>query len=271
MLSTSRGGREIAMSAAVALDWMLRRDRAVVLVALTVAAVLAWAYLLVHAGMDMAMGDVAMPMPWTPGTFGVMFLMWTVMMVAMMLPSAAPMILLFTTINRRRAAEGGSYRATTLFALAYVAVWVGFSGAATAAQWGLDQARLLSTAMSTSSVLLAGLLFMAGGLYELTPLKQACLRQCQSPLEFLSQHWREGARGAIRMGLLHGLFCVGCCWAVMLLLFVGGLMNVLWIAAIAVFVLIEKTAPAGLLLGRIAGVCLILWGGAALISGLAGC
>jgi len=259
------------MSAAVALDWVLRRDRAVVLTALGVATLLAWAYLLVGAGMDMPAGDVTAPMAWTPGSVGVMFVMWAVMMVAMMLPSAAPMILLFATIDRRRAAASGTpYRATALFALAYVAVWMGFSGAATAAQWGLDRARLLSPAMASSSAVLAGLLFMAGGLYQFTPLKQACLRQCRSPLDFLTGHWRAGALGAFRMGLRHGLFCVGCCWAVMALLFVGGLMNMVWIAALALFVLLEKTAPAGGPLGRAAGVGLILWGGATLIAAAAG-
>jgi predicted metal-binding membrane protein len=216
---------------------------------------LAWAYILLGAGIDtavnMAMGDVLMPMPWTLAAFRVMLVMWIVMMTAMMLPSAAPMILLFATINRRRSETGTPY-ATGLFALAYWALWAAFSIAATCAQWGLEHAGLL-----------------LAGVYQLTPLKQACLRRCRAPLEFLSHYWQGGALGAFRMGLRHGLFCLGCCWSIMALLFVGGLMNVLWIAALALFVLAEKVVPAGGLLGRAGGVALILWGGVTLLTVIA--
>jgi predicted metal-binding membrane protein len=206
-----------------------------------------------------------MPMPWTLATFRVMVVMWVAMMIAMMLPSAAPMILLFAAIDRRKTVRGSPYRATGLFALGYLVVWAAFSIAATWAQWGLEQGKLLSPAMATSSSALAGALFLLAGLYQLTPLKRACLRQCRSPLDFLTRYWRGGAFGAFRMGVRHGLFCLGCCWAVMALLFVGGVMNMLWIAALALFVLVEKVVPVGRLLGHAGGIGLILWGSATLL------
>lgn len=206
-----------------------------------------------------------MPMPWTFTTVRVMLVMWIAMMAGMMLPSGAPMILLFAAINRQRP-DALRFRAAALFAVAYLVVWAAFSVVATGVQWGLEQARLLSPAMATGSTALAGALFLLVGVYQLTPFKQACLRQCRSPLDFLTRYWRRGALGAFGMGLRHGLFCLGCCWAVMVLLFVGGLMNVLWIAALALFVLAEKVVPAGGLLGQAGGVLLFLWGVATLLT-----
>lgn len=251
---------------------MLRRDRTVVVGALVGAVVLAWAYLLLVAGPDAsmsAMGEPMMPMSWTAATFGVMALMWIAMMAAMMLPSAAPMILLFAAIDRKRTESGSLIGATGLFAFAYLVVWAAFSIAATSAQWGLQQARLLSPAMATASTALAGALLLIAGVYQLTPLKQACLRQCRSPLDFLTRYWRKGALGALQMGLRHGLFCLGCCGALMALLFVGGVMNMFWMAALALFVLLEKIVPGGRLLGYAAGVGLILWGGRILMGAVA--
>src|SRR5438105_1953924 len=259
------------MSAA-ALLWISRRARAVVAGALAGIVALAGAYILLGASMDtamnMVMGDVMMPMPWTLATFRVMLVMWIMMMTAMMLPSAAPMILLFATINRRRSETGTPY-ATGLFALAYWALWAAFSIGATGAQWGLEHARRLSPTMATTRAAQAGAVFLLSGVYQVTPLKQACLRRCRSPLEFLSHTWQGGALGAFRMGLRHRLFCLGCCWAIMALLFVAGLMNVLWIAALALFVLAEKVVPSGGLLGRAGGVALILWGGVTLLTVIA--
>lgn len=153
-----------------------------------------------------------------------------------------------------------------MFGLGYIAVWAGFSVAAVVLQYGLDKAKLLSPMMETTSVALAGALLILAGLYQWTPLKQTCLRHCRSPLEFIMTQWRGGPRGAFAMGLRHGAFCLGCCWVLMLLLFVGGVMNFVWIAGIAAFVLVEKTAPAGHWLGRIIGVALVAWGGATLFS-----
>ena len=258
------------MPVASALEAALRRDRFVVVGGLIGIILLAWFYLLRGAGMDLrAMGDMSMPMaatPWSVGHFTLLCVMWAVMMAAMMLPSAAPMILLYATIARRRRAQGGAVAATGMFAFGYIAVWATFSLAATTLQWRLDKAALLSPTMMTTSVATAGIVLVAAGVYQWTPLKQACLRQCRSPLDFVLGYWREGSRGAVVMGLRHGLFCVGCCWMVMLLLFVGGVMNLLWIAGIALFILVEKTAPGGRWLGRVAGAALIAWGGLTLLT-----
>lgn len=256
------------MADAIALERLLRRDRAIVAVALASVVLIAWAYLLSGGGMEMEAMD-GMPMPaiasWSPSHFAVMFAMWAAMMAAMMLPSAAPMILLFSTISRRRFAQGG-VAATGAFTLGYVAIWVVFSLAATTLQWALGEAALLSPAMKTSSAWLAGALLIAAGVYQWTPLKQACLRRCRSPLDFVLSFWREGDWGGFVMGVRHALFCLGCCWALMLLLFVGGVMSLAWIAGIAAFVLVEKTAPGGHWIGRAAGAALVVWGGVAVTT-----
>lgn len=260
------------MSETSLLASVLRRDRVIVIGGLLAVVLLSWLYLLSGAGVDMnGMGDMdmAMPMtrmPWSSGYFALMVAMWAVMMAAMMLPSAAPMILLYATIARRRREQGAAVAATGVFVLGYVAVWLAFSLLAATLQWGLDAALLLSPAMQTSSVALAGALLVAAGVYQWTPLKQACLRQCRSPLDFILDHWREGVPGALAMGWRHGLFCLGCCWVLMLLLFVGGIMNLFWIAGLALFVLVEKTARGGAWLGRAAGAALIVWGGATLLT-----
>lgn len=246
----------------------LRRDRRVVISALVAVVVLAWGYLLAGAGMGIHEMDgmiMARHASWTSGYAAIALLMWAVMMAAMMLPSAAPMILLFGTIARRRHAAGDTPADTGMFGSGYVAVWAGFSLVAVALQFGLDQAALLSPMMNTTSKALAGAVLIGAGVYQWTPLKQACLRRCRSPLDFLMTEWREGQRGAFVMGLRHGAYCVGCCWVLMLLLFVGGIMNLAWIAGIALFVLVEKLAPAGHWVSRGAGVALIVWGSATLV------
>ncbi len=201
------------MSEASSLDYILRRDRAVVIGGLLGVILLAWLYLLQGAGMDMhTMGGMIMPMAtsWSPGYFALLVVMWAVMMAAMMLPSAAPMILLYNVIARRRRAQGEAVAGAGVFALGYIAVWAAFSVTATTLQWGLDAAALLSPTMATTSVAVAGVVLVAAGAYQWTPLKQACLRQCQSPLGFILGNWREGTRGTLIMGLRHGLFCLGC-------------------------------------------------------------
>lgn len=247
---------------------LLRRDRIVIVGGLLGIIVLSWAYLLAGAEMDMeTMSGMLMPRTspvWTPGYFALTLTMWAVMMAAMMLPSASPMLLLYEKIARARGEDSRTIGPTSLFGLGYFFVWAEFCVAAVALQYGLDKARLLSPMMETTSVGLAGALLVLAGLYQWTPLKQTCLRHCRSPLEFITTQWRGGSRGAFTMGLRHGVFCLGCCWVLMLLLFVGGVMNVVWIAGIAAFVLVEKTAPAGPWLGRIVGVALVAWGGATL-------
>jgi predicted metal-binding membrane protein len=189
-----------------------------------------------------------------------MFLMWAVMMVAMMVPSAAPMILLFAAIHRKQRERGRGFAPVSAFVAGYIAIWSAFSLAATLLQWGLEQAALLSPMMVGTSPMLGGGLLVVAGLYQWTPLKQACLRYCRSPIQFLSHGMRKGSGGAFVMGLEHGAYCVGCCWILMGLLFVGGVMNLLWVAAIAVFVLLEKVLPFGVLGGRVTGALLALAG-----------
>jgi predicted metal-binding membrane protein len=291
-----------------ALEAVLRRDRIVVVAALVVVIVAAWAYILLGAGMgmtafemtpplggipDMAMdGDMAMdpadsdmamegpdaagggsgmamamaPMAWTPGYAVLMLFMWWIMMVAMMLPSASPMILLFARFNRSEREKGAPYVPTAVFALGYVLVWAAFSLIAVTAQWGLERSGLLSSMMASTSVTLGAVLLIAAGLYQLTPLKYACLKHCRSPLFFIAHHWRPGAWAALRMGFEHGAFCTGCCWFLMALLFYGGIMNLFWIIGLALFVLLEKVAPAGHWVGWVMGAGLIAWGGGLLLA-----
>jgi len=183
------------------------------------------------------------------------------MMVGMMLPSAAPVILTFATVNRRRRGRGQPYAPTALFVAGYLLAWTGFSAAATLAQWVFEHADLFSPMdMMLTSRPLGGLLFLAAGLYQLTPLKNACLGICRSPFDFVVNHWRDGAAGAVRMGLAHGLYCLGCCWALMVLLFVGGVMNLAWVAVLTAVVLIEKLLPLGAWTARLSGAAMIAYG-----------
>ncbi len=186
--------------------------------------------------------------------------MWAVMMVAMMLPSATPTILLFAGVSRRRRMQGWPAAPVAVFTLGYLAVWTAYAALAATAQWELHRLALLSPAMTSASPLVAGGILIAAGVYQWAPLKGACLSHCRSPLGFFSTEWREGVGGALLMGMRHGSFCVGCCWLLMALLFVAGVMNLLWIATIAGFVLLEKLVHGGEWLARAAGVGLILWG-----------
>jgi predicted metal-binding membrane protein len=250
------------MAELLALEYLLRRDRLIVAVGLAAVVALAWIYLATGAGMDTSMADMAMdmPMPWSPSYAALVFVMWWVMMIAMMVPSAAPTVLLFTTIRRKQAASVRPSLEAWIFLGGYVLTWAGFSLVAALAQWGLEQAGLLSMAMASTSATLGGVILLAAGLYQLTPIKNACLRYCQSPLLFLSQHWRPGAVGAFRMGLRHGSYCLGCCWFLMALLFVSGVMNLVWIAGVALYVACEKLLPLGHWLSRALGVGLIVTG-----------
>jgi predicted metal-binding membrane protein len=238
----------------------LRRDRAVVAAGILAMAALAWVHVARMAHVPALGAMAAMPrMDGQPG-LGWLVGMWTVMMIAMMLPSAAPTILLFAVISRRRRVEGRPAVPVTVFTFGYLLVWTLYAAVAAGAQWELHRRALLSPAMAAASPLLGGGLLVAAGLYQWMPLKGACLSQCRSPLGFFAAEWREGARGALTMGMRHGAFCVGCCWLLMALLFVSGVMNVLWVAVIAGFVLVEKLVPAGRTLGRVAGLALVAWG-----------
>jgi len=186
-----------------------------------------------------------------------MFWMWAVMMVGMMVPTAAPMTLVYAAVARKAARQGTKVAPTAAFVAGYVAMWTLFSLGATLAQWGLDSAALLSPMMVSNSPKLGAALLFAAGVYQLTPWKDSCLEHCRAPAHFISANWRPGVAGAFRMGVVHGAYCLGCCWILMGLLFLGGVMNLLWIAAITLFVLLEKILPAGALAGRIAGLAMI--------------
>src|ERR1700674_1913712 len=201
-----------------------------------------------------------MIMPWDAMAVFLLFVMWAVMMVAMMVPSAAPMILAFLTVNHRRQTAARPLAPAGIFLFGYLAVWTANSAVATLAQWGLHKAALLSSTMAATSPVLSGGLLIAAGVFQWTPLKRACLQGCRSPLNFLMSEWRDGVRGAFVMGLRHGSYCVGCCWVLMALLFVAGVMNLLWVAVIALFVMAEKTLPRGELLGHVTGVALVAAG-----------
>ena len=209
------------------------------------------------AGMNMSGPDLN---PWSTATLLPLFLMWIEMMVAMMIPSAAPMILTFALVNRKRREAERPFVPTGVFLLGYLVVWTGFSALAALAQWILHGRALLSPMMVGTSPMLGGALLITAGIFQWTPLKGACLIHCQSPLGFLLTDWREGRWGAFGMGLKHGAYCTGCCWLLMALLFVAGVMNLWWIAILAVFVLLEKVVPKGLWLGRAAGMILAVWG-----------
>jgi predicted metal-binding membrane protein len=241
----------------------IKRDRAVVVAAIAVLIALAWAYTAHVAWNSTAMAEsMAMPnaMAWSSADFAFMFIMWAVMMVAMMLPSATPMIVLYGRVRETRVARGRSYAPTAAFVAGYITVWIGFSLAATALNWGLHRGGALSSMMGNTAPILGGMFLIAAGLFQWTPLKEACLNHCRSPIGFLMEHWRENAAGAMKMGLHHGAYCLGCCWMLMALLFVLGVMNLPWVAVLAVVVLGEKVLPHGVLLSRLLGAGMVVWG-----------
>ena len=233
----------------------LARERRLLLASLALVIALAWVYLGQGAA---AMDDLA-AMPHMGGVraFALTFAMWAVMMTGMMLPSAAPAILLYATLVRKNAERGNALPATWIFASGYVAAWVAFSAAAAAGQSLLEQAMLLTSTMSLASKGMTAAVLLAAGSYQLLPLKDVCLRNCRNPLELFTVRWQPGARGAFRMGLEHGLYCVGCCWMLMLLLFAAGVMNLLWVALIAAFIFVEKLLPGARYTSTIAGLALL--------------
>ena len=263
------------MSLATFTETVLRRDRTVVLTGLGLIVLLSWAYLIYLAwgmsnmmvlsqssmGMEMGM-EMAMPtvQPWGAVDYWLMFVMWAVMMAAMMTPSAAPMVLTYTRINRQQQANLKPVLGTAVFFFGYLLIWTLFSAVATLAQGGLHAATLLSPMMETTSPVLGGIILIAAGVFQFTPLKQACLSHCRTPLGYFMTEWREGKWGALVMGVRHGAFCVGCCWLIMALLFVAGVMNLFWIAVIAAYVLLEKVLPHGHKVSWAFGVLMIGWG-----------
>lgn len=266
------------------LERLIRRDRIVVSIALLCISVLAWAYVLrLAADMDMGgMNMTGMRMvstgfrmvmspglePWTIHEFLLMFVMWVVMMAGMMMPSVAPVVLLYANVRRRAVSDGEPFAPTGCFVSGYLLAWTGFALLATLAQWGLERGALLSAKMAMANARLGGLLLVIAGLYQWSPLKRLCLAHCESPLTFLQRHrgFRRDAGKSLALGMRHGIYCLGCCWALMVLLFAGGVMSVLWISGIAALVLVEKLAPAGQLVRKIAGVGLLAAGAWLLVA-----
>jgi predicted metal-binding membrane protein len=257
------------VASALTIETILRRDRLVIGAALLGITALAWAYM-VHearamgstgvchcAGMKMSGPDLQ---PWSALQLIPLFLMWAEMMLAMMLPSAAPIILTFAAVNRKRRENARPFVSTGIFMLGYLLVWTAFSAVAAVAQWALHSLSLLSPMMVSSSPVLAVVVLCGAGLFQWSPLKRSCLAHCASPLSFIMNDWREGKSGALFMGLKHGVYCTGCCWLLMALLFVAGVMNMWWVGVIAAFVLIEKAFPKSLLVSRFAGGVLLAWG-----------
>lgn len=247
---------------------VVRRDRSIVLAGLVGVLLLSWAYTIYlaqemagmaemgHAGMEMAMPAVH---PWGATDYWLMFVMWVVMQVAMMTPSAAPMVLMYTTFSRRQT-DPHPVWGTTQFYMGYLLVWTAFAAVFTLLQGGLHAATLLSPMMETTSPVVGGAILIAAGIYQFTPFKRACLSHCRSPLGYFMTEWRDGTWGALVMGVRHGAFCVGCCWLLMALLFVAGVMNLFWIAVITAYVLLEKVVPGGQKLSWALGALVIGWG-----------
>jgi predicted metal-binding membrane protein len=255
---------------------VLRRDRIVIILALSLLTILTWSYVL-WLSADMSMGGMDMTglrmipsgmglmmpadMPWHALEFAFVCAMWTVMMVGMMTPSTAPMMLMYARMGRQTG-QDRPLVATVWFAVGYFLVWIAFALTATLVQWALERTALLDFRMATTSDVLGGLLFVTAGLYQWTRLNEACLAQCRKPFEFMIRHggYRRDAPGSVTLGLRQGAYCVGCCWTLMALLLVGGIMNVLWIAILAMLAYLERVTSMGLLIARLAGVFLIAAG-----------
>ncbi|WP_454754641.1 DUF2182 domain-containing protein [Cupriavidus necator] len=247
---------------------LISRDRILVWASIGVITVLAWGYLfyldhqmasaLQYDSMMAAMG-MSTQRSWTGADVFLTFAMWVVMMAGMMTGSAAPVMLLYAGLHARQS----GHRAPLIvlpFGFGYLAVWVGFSACATLAQWALHENAMLSPVMAVSSQQVGGAILCLAGAYQLTPLKRVCLLHCRSPLGFLMTNWRDGKLGALEMGVRHGAFCLGCCWALMCVLFVTGVMTLLWVAMLALLVMLEKLGPAGAHLARFSGVAIIAVG-----------
>ncbi|WP_264210300.1 DUF2182 domain-containing protein [Leisingera thetidis] len=252
---------------------LARHDQAVVIGAVVFVVLLSALYTVFGVGMEMSAVEmtrmarpVGEPMPmaaaaWTPAYAVLIFLMWWIMMIAMMTPSAAPVLLLYTAVKKTGSRSAQAPLLGLLFLSGYLLAWAGFSIAATALQWWLETAGLSNgPMMSLSSRALCGALLLAAGAYQFTPYKHACLSHCRLPVQFLTAHNRTGLAGALLIGAHHGTYCLGCCWALMLLLFAGGLMNLYWIGGLALYVLAEKYAPNGRLFTAATGGLLILAG-----------
>jgi predicted metal-binding membrane protein len=238
-------------------------DRVAIIAALLGLTAISWAYTWTQVRAMTGIEEMAMPTgfgPWTASDAALNVAIWWIMMLGMMVPSAMPMVLIFAAVNRGHRARGQAFVPTAVFAAGYLIAWAVFATAATLAEWGLEQAALISPETEKVSPALAAVIVVAAGIYQLTPLKFACLAHCRSPFGFVLNHWRDGIAGALRMGLEHGSYCLGCCWVLMTLLFAVGVMNLLWMAVLTAFVLVEKLLPAGQWVARAGGVVLLAFG-----------
>lgn len=249
------------MSAATHLEKLLRRDRWLIGLALAAIIVLCWAWLVPMArdmyGPMTGASAWMMTNTWDFPHQALLFAMWVVMMIGMMLPSAAPTLLLYAGVVHKSPESATAPARVYAFAGGYLLIWTAFSLLATVLQLLLRHWLLLSPMMETSSHTFGGALLVLAGAYQLTPYKRTCLNSCRAPAAFIAQHWKRGLTGAFRLGVEHGIYCLGCCWALMLLLFVGGVMNLWWIGLLTLFVLLEKLAPLGAQGGRLSGVLII--------------
>ena len=244
---------------------LIRPERRLAVIAsLTLVTILSWAYVVHLARMSGMSTGLPMDMPGMPASFAATFLalfaMWVAMMAGMMLPAVLPTVLLFATIARQRRQTGRAQLSVSAFVLGYLLVWGGFSALAAQLQTRLSVALLDLAPHTRSAGVAAGVLLLLTGAYQWTAFTTACLNHCRSPIAHFTAHWHEGAGGALRMGAEHGALCLACCWLLMALLFVGGVMNPLWVGGLALLVLLERLVPRGDLVGRIAGVGLAVWG-----------
>jgi predicted metal-binding membrane protein len=240
----------------------LARERFALLAAIAAVAALGWIYLGRHAGMMTAMESS----PRDGADFAMIVAMWVVMMAAMMLPSVIPAVLVHSAVSRQLTKGNEARWRPAAFVAGYGLAWGTFSVAAAGIQVWLERLALLSPSLATASPMIGGLVVAGAGIYQVTPAKEVCLRHCRAPLEFVAERWRAGISGALQMGVRHGAYCVGCCGLLMALLFVVGVMNLVWVAAIAVFVLLEKVAFAGTHAGRLTSGCTLIFAGLALAN-----
>lgn len=235
-----------------------QRDRWAFLIALAGLLVICWLYLIDMSRNMSGMREVMGAGTWSGADWLKMMAMWAIMMIAMMVPTAIRAILVFQRIGEQALSRGGNRVSPWWFTLGYIIIWSSFGIAATTLQWALDEAMMLSPMLIATSWYLGALLLLLAGVWQISPWKQACLKQCQSPAMFIARHFRRGPGGAIHIGLMHGAYCIGCCWAIMTLLFLGGVMNVAWIAIITLFILAEKLLPPTLGLSRVSGWLMIV-------------
>ena len=255
---------------------VIRHEQTIIIGGLALICILSWIYVINGAGTGMSVWAMTTaqfppptniyndPMVWGYSYWLIMLMMWWIMMIAMMIPSAVPMILLYARVYRHAQSNNqldNSIIPTSLFASGYLISWLAFSLFVIILHWGLEKSELVhSMMMWSTSIKLSAVFLIIAGIYQFSPLKHACLTHCRSPAEFLSKNWRNSRIGAMQMGIKHGLYCVGCCWVLMGLLFVGGIMNLLWIVGLAIFILLEKVTPFGNEIAKVSGAAMMLVG-----------